>query len=284
MLPVLLLTGQDIEYGDVVVKISIIPYRMVAVLLLIFPVFAVASDVATEIEACIKKNAPASTAIQHIQLRSEGLMSEEDVLEATVYWKLNADGNSNLLAVFEQPIDISGSKLLFLEKKPEKEIYLYMPGLFKMRRITSSRISSSMYGMDFSYEDFQWLYNMLTISGYQQRPEVVIDGESMYVLAVVPADASSSKYEEVITFLDKQSCVVRKVEFYEAGGKLRKELSAVPASVKQVDGLKIPHAFLMRDIKDYSETELFVIAVQIDPAIPDSVFDPRLLKDFHGLE
>ena len=121
------------------------------------PVIAAASGIDKEIEVCIRKNAPQSTAIQRIRLSSMDDMFEEKILEATVYWKQLPDGNSDLLAVFDEPPDISGSRLLFLEKKPDKEIYLYMPALFKVRRITSSRISSSMYGMDFSYEDFQWL-------------------------------------------------------------------------------------------------------------------------------
>jgi hypothetical protein len=252
-------------------------------LLTICPINTAVSGINADIEACIKKNAPESTAIQNIQLRSEGPMLVEDILYATVYWKQFSDGNSSLIAVFEEPEDISGSKLLFLEKKPIKEIFLAMPG-FKVRRITSSRISSSMYGMDFSYEDFQWLYNMLSTANHEQRPDVTLNGEQMYVLAVVPVDAASSKYEEVVSYFEKKSCVIRKVEFYEQGQVLRKILSADPEAVKQVNGILVPHAFLMRDLKKDSETELTVTEMQVDPSIPDSVFDPIQLKGFRGIE
>ena len=243
-----------------------------------------AAGIDPAVESCIRKNAPQATTIQDIRLTSQGPMFEEKVLTARVYWKQLADGNSNLLAVFDEPEDISGSRLLFLEKKPENEIYLYMPALLKVRRITSGRISSSMYGMDFSYEDFQWLYNMLSTASSQQRPEGVLDGQPVYVLAVVPLETSGSRYEEVVSYFDKKSCVIRKVEFYGSDRKLTKVLTADPAAVKRVDGILVPHIFRMQDLKKDSETDLAVTRVDIDPPISDTVFDPAQLKESKGVD
>jgi hypothetical protein len=211
-------------------------------------------------------------------------MFEEKVLAAKVYTKHHPDGNSDVLAVFDEPEDISGSRILFLEKKPENEIYLYMPALFKVRRITSGRISSSMYGMDFSYEDFQWLYNMLSTARSEQRADAVLDGEPVYVLAIIPAEASASMYEEVVSYFDMKTCVIRKVEFYQKDRKLRKELLVDPHAVKRVGGILVPHLFRMRDLKRNSETELKVTRVEIDPPITDTLFDPLHLKESRGLE
>jgi len=265
-------------------KLSLAPGMVILTLLSLYPVITAASNIDAEVEACIRKNAPESTAIQHIRLRSEGPMFEEKILNATVYWKQLPDGNSDLLTVFKEPEEIRGSRLLFLEKRPDKEIYLYMPGFFKVRRITSGRISSSMYGMDFSYEDFQWLYNMLATATSEQRADALVNDEPVYVLAVVPAETSGSKYGEVVSYFEKKSCVIRKVEFFEEGQKLRKTLSADPEAVKQVNGILVPHVFKMRDLKKESETELTVIEVNVDPAIPDALFDPAQFKDARGID
>jgi outer membrane lipoprotein-sorting protein len=239
-----------------------------------------ASGINPEVEACIRKNAPNATTIEHIKLRSEGEMyNEEEFLTARIYWKHYPSGVSNLIATFEEPVDIYGSRVLFLEKKPQNEIYLYMPALSKVRRITSDRISSSMYGMDFSYEDFQWMYNMLSTAISEQRPDVVVNGEAMYVFAIIPREEKGSKYEMILSYFDKKSCVMRKVEFYEKVDELHKVLQVEPGAVKNVDGKLIPHKFLMRDVKNYSETELTVLSVKIDPPIPDSFFDPAQLKN-----
>lgn len=262
-----------------------ITIRAIALTLLFtYAINALAYNIDPLAEACIKKNAPKATVIEKIRLSSEGTMFDvEEVLSAKVYWKHSPDGTSNMLAVFDEPDDIYGSRLLFLEKKSGNEIYLYMPALSKVRRISSNRISSSMYGMDFSYEDFQFMYNMMATAVSEQRPDTVINGEPVYVFAIVPSKREGSKYETIYSYFDKKSCVVQKVEFFEPGGVLRKVLITEPGSIKAVDGILIPHKFLMQDIKEKSETELTVISVSVDPPIQDSFFDPAKLKEHRGI-
>lgn len=267
------------------VKSRTVIWSMFLILLLSHTVNAQSYNIDPEVEACIRKNAPKATAIEKIRLTSESLMfEEEEVLSAKIYWKHNdSEGTSNLLAIFDEPDDILGSRLLFLEKTAGNEIYLYMPALFKVRRITSDRISSSMYGMDFSYEDFQWMYNMLSTAISEQRSDAKINGESMHVFAVIPQEGKGSRYETILSYFDKKTCVIRKIEFYEQGNKLRKVLVTEPDQIKSVDGILIPHKLLMRDVKKESETELIVISISVDPPISESLFDPAQLKEHRGI-
>lgn len=41
--------------------------------------------------------------------------------------------------------------------------------------------------MDFTYEDLHWMYNLLSTTVTEKRLDAKIDGELMYVLAVLPA-------------------------------------------------------------------------------------------------
>jgi hypothetical protein len=267
------------------VKLTTSIRTMVITLLFAHASNALGFDIDPEIEACIRKNAPKATAIEKIRLTSEGLMyEEEETLSAKVYWKHSASGTSNILAVFDEPDDILGSRLLFLEKESGNEIYLYMPALFKVRRISSDRISSSMYGMDFSYEDFQFMYNMMTTAVSEQRPDVEINGKPMHVFAIAPGEGGGSMYETIYSYFDKESCVVRKVEFYEPGAKLRKVLVTDSDSIKRVNGILVPHKLQMSDLKKESTTELTVISVSVDPPIQDSLFDPAQLKEHRGID
>lgn len=241
-------------------------------------------EIDPEIEACIKKNAPKFSTIERVRLTSESLFNDEDdAFSAKIYWKHNSDGYSNMLAIFDEPDDILGSRLLFLEKDAGNEIYLYMPALFKVRRITSDKISSSMYGMDFSYEDLQWMYNILSTAVTEQRPDAMINGELMHVFVIVPKASRNSRYETIHSYFDKNTCVIRKVEFYEEGQKLRKVLLSDVDQIKKVDGILIPHKFVMRDLKEDSETVLKIISVSVDQPISDSLFDPELLKEHRGI-
>ncbi|MBG7609226.1 MAG: outer membrane lipoprotein-sorting protein [Anaerolineae bacterium] len=265
-------------------KIIIIIRTMALMLLLVQPINAQAYDIDPALDSCIRKNAPKSTTIERVKLTSENwLYEEEEVLSAKIYWKHNDEGTSNMLAIFDEPDDILGSRLLFLEKNAGNEMYLYMPALFKVRRITSERLSSSMYGMDFSYEDLQWMYNMLSTAVSEQLPDAMIDGEPMHVFAVIPKEGKGSLYETIYSYFDKKTCVIRKVEFYEPGQKLRKVLLAEVDQIKKVGDILIPHKFVMRDVKKESETVLNIISVSVDPPISESLFDPALLKEHRGI-
>jgi hypothetical protein len=125
---------------------------------------------------------------------------------------------------------------------------------------------------------------MLAMAGSEQRDDVTVDGKPMYVLAVVPAEGSNSKYQEVLAYFDKQSCIIRKVEFYAEEGTLDKVLSVDPDAIKTVQGVAVPHVFHMRDLKKNRETELTVTRVEIDPPIADAVFDPARIKESSGLD
>ena len=257
---------------------------MSTAIMLAISIDASAFNIDPKLDACIKKNAPKSTTIERVRLTSESWMyDEEEVLSAKIYWKHNSEEKSNMLAIFDEPDDILGSRLLFLEKNAGNEMYLYMPALFKVRRITSERLSSSMYGMDFSYEDLQWVYNMLSTAVSEQRPDAAIDGEAMHVFAVIPSESKGSRYETIYSYFDKKSCVLRQIEFYEPNHKLRKVLSTDATQIKKVDNILIPHKFVMRDVKKESETILTIISVLVDSTIDDSLFDPALLKEHRGI-
>lgn len=50
-----------------------------------------------------------------------------------------------------------------------------------------------------------------------------------------------------------------------------------------MNGKLVPHKFLMRDLKEDSETELTVLTVKVDLPIDDALFDPAKLKDHRGI-
>jgi len=259
--------------------------RAVVPLLFVFPMLqGTASSVDPEVEACIRKNTAKTTAIQKIELRSTDRIGSEKLLFADIYLKRFNDQSSGLIAYFREPEDLRGTRLLVIEKQPANEMYLYMPALFKIRRITSKRISSSMYGSDFSYEDLERLYGMLSSEAVEQKADALIEGEAAYVLVSRPSEDSGSKYESVVSYFDKKSCVIRKVEFFEPGARLRKVLWVNPDKVRPVGGIRVPHEYRMNDIRDKTETRMTVRDVRLDIPVADTIFDHTRLKDFRGLD
>lgn len=257
---------------------------LITLLLLVQAPQTQASAADTELEACILRNAAKTTVVQKIELRSTDHIGSEKILVADVYLKRFTDETSGLIAYFREPEDLWGTRLLVLEKNPANEMYLYMPALFKIRRITSKRISSSMYGSDFSYEDIERVYGLLSSQPAERIADTTIDGESMYTLRTTPSEDAASKYETVIAYFDKKNCVVRKVEFFEQGSRLRKVLWVDPDKVQPVQDIRLPREYLMTDLRDKTETRMTIKEVRLDVPIPDRIFDHTQLKDFRGID
>ena len=156
-------------------------------------------------------------------------------------------------------------------------MYMYIPGLFKVRKITSKRISSSILGTDFSYEDYERLHGVFTDLRAEQYPDEVLDGRPVYVINSYPE--GDSGYEKIMTYIDIETCVSLKTELFERGHKLRKALTIDPADIKKEGNIHVPFKLLMRDLRDKTETRLVVQEIKADVTLDDALFDPKQLKE-----
>jgi hypothetical protein len=250
--------------------------RILLPLLLIFSTRAAAVEIPAEIEACMKGNLPATTSVQSIELRARDRGNYEQVMHADVFWKRRSDQASSVMMHFSEPVDIRGARFLIKQQEPDNEMYIYMPGLLKVRRVTSRKISSSVMGTDFSYEDFERLHGVLTDLKLELLPDDVIDGRPVHVLMSHPEETSG--YVRIASYIDKESCVVLRTDLYESGDQLRKQLTVDPAAVKSVDGISYPSELLMKDLRDKTETRLLVRHIRTGVALDDGLFDENQLK------
>ena len=247
-----------------------------SLLLLMFSASAIAAEVPEIVRTCAEQNMPKSTAVQAIELTARDRSGYEQVLQANVYWKRDADNRSRLLMHFEEPADVRNARFLIIENEPQNDMYIYMPGLFKVRKITSKRISSSILGTDFSYEDYERLHGILTDLKAEQYPDDVLDGRPVYVINSYPGETSG--YDKIATYIDKQTCVTLKAELFERGHQLRKTLTIDPADIQPVGDIQVPRALVMRDVRDKTETRLVIQEIRTDEPLDDALFDPEQLK------
>jgi outer membrane lipoprotein-sorting protein len=248
-----------------------------SLLLLLYAASATAAEVPDIVKTCAAQNTPKSTAVQSIELTARDRSGYEQVLQADVFWKRgDADNRSRLLMHFEEPADVRNARFLIIENEPENDMYIYMPGLFKVRKITSKRISSSILGTDFSYEDYERLHGILLDLKAEQYPDEVLDGRPVYVINSYPGEASG--YDKISTYIDKQTCVTLKAELYERGHQLRKTLTIDPADIQPVGDIQVPRALVMRDVRDKTQTRLVIQEIRTDVPLDDTLFDPEQLK------
>ena len=245
-------------------------------LLLLMSTPAATVEIPAEIEACMKQNLPASTSVQAIELRARDRSHFEQVMHANVFWKRQDDKNSGVMMHFSEPVDIRGARFLIKQSQPGNEMYIYMPGLLKVRRVSSRKISSSVMGTDFSYEDFERLHGVLSDLKLEQSPDDIVSGRPVYVLTSYPDEDSG--YTRIASYIDKQTCVVLKTEFYEKGQQLRKQLTVEPSAIQKTGNIWYPAEMLMKDLRDKTETRLLVRRITTGEALDDSLFDEKQLK------
>lgn len=249
---------------------------LLALLLPLLSCTANAAEIPQVIRECLESNLPKTTAMQSIELRARDRSGYEQVLEADVYWKRFENDRARVLMYFSEPVDIRGARFLVIQNEPQNDMYIYMPGLFKVRKITSRKISNSIMGTDFSYEDFERLQGIVSDLKAEQFPDSTLSGRDVYVFNSYPSGESG--YEKIGTSIDKQSCIALKMELFEKGHKLRKELTIDPASISKEGNIHVPTDILMRDLRDKTETRLLVKNVSTGVELEDSLFDPEQLK------
>jgi len=221
--------------------------------------------------------------VRKIALRSTGRAGYGKILVADMHLERFPDETSRPLAYFSEPDDTIGTRLPVTEKPPGNEMYMYTPSLFKVRRINPQRISSSMYGSDFSRENIERFYGMLSSEQPLQVPDTVLDGEPMYVPETRPDEASGSRYSAVVAYFDRQDCVVRRVDFLESGERLRKQPVVDPGSMATPGSIKLPRDFVMAGMRNNTRTSPSIRHIEPDLPIDDATFDHGRLKEFRGI-
>ena len=107
----------------------------------------------------------------------------------------------------------------------------------------------------------------------ERLDDTEVSGKATNVIAQEPAPNRESGYTRVLSYVDKDTCVALKTEYYEAGEKLRKALLVDPATLKQVSGKWIAHDLEMTDVRDDTQSWINVKSVTIDEEISGRYFN-----------
>ncbi|MEM6728124.1 MAG: outer membrane lipoprotein-sorting protein [Pseudomonadota bacterium] len=132
------------------------------------------------------------------------------------------NGDRSLIQFFS-PGDVDGTALLSHAKvTAADDQWLYLPGLSRVKRISSANKSGPFVGSEFSFED-------LTISElgkfeYRYLETKTVDGMEMDIIECIPA-YNRSGYSRVLCHFDTRTNQPRKFEFYDRGGQRLKTLT-----------------------------------------------------------
>jgi hypothetical protein len=229
---------------------------------------APADMTATEIQTCVQRNFPDDSMVQTVKMVSVDRMGVERVLEAEMFWQKDPETKlSNVLMTFDNPPELRGAAVLVLEKKPQNDMFMFLPELGKSRRITSQMVQGNMMGTDFSYEDFQRLQGLLTSLDSKRLPDATVAERPAFVTESVPSDPSS-EYSMVRSFVDQETCVPLQVELFVKGSaEPAKRLTMNPKAFSKEKKGVFPREIAMQDLRTETSTTIVIEKLKISVPI-----------------
>ena len=243
--------------------------------LLLAPALAYAqapSGTLAEAQACASKNLPSRTLEMRATFTKVDRVGGERVSRAKVIGKKLGDGLQRAVLRFDRPVDVRGTAMLMIENaNGPSDFYVYSPDERRVRRI-QGKSSGGLFGTDFSYDDFENWRGFSKRSQAELLPEAVEVGRAVYVIAGTPPKDEASSYERIVTYVDRESCVVLRIDSYEPGPKLRKVLRADPASVDKTGDIAIAKSLELEDVLDGTRTRVVIDAIRLDVDLPDRLF------------
>ena len=256
---------------------------VILLLALAVPLAANAADLAAmsveDIKDCVEKSGPQHSSIQTAVLRSvDGDTVTES--EAKFYWQKFDDGLSRALIRFSAPPDLRGSALLVIEKPNAKDsdAFMYLPEFRSVRRITTGMMSGSMFGTDFTFEEFERLYGLAEAMKSKRLADAEIDGRPSFAIESAPENDEDSAYRRVVQYIEQERCVPLKTEFFGTAPDPVKVMFIDPTKLRQVGDAWIPDQVVMKDMEEGTNTTLIMQKTEVDVDIPERTFSERSLS------
>ena len=192
-----------------------------------------------------------------------------DVKEMVVYSK----GRDKSFVEFLSPARDRGTRYL----KLEDDMWMYLPSVEKVIRISGHMLRQSMMGSDFSYEDaMEKSRKFVDDYDCELIGTEMIDGTGCYVVDLEAVSRDVTYYRRKI-WVDKDRFIGLKEELYSKSGKLLK-VSTVK-EIGKFDGRFYPTHIVMEDkLRKGSRTEMMLVDLKLNVSIDDMIFSQRNLR------
>jgi len=181
---------------------------------------------------------------------------------------------------FKSPADISGTATLLVEHADrDDDLWVYLPALKKVRRLSASNKKDSFVGTDFTYGDMigyrvdEWTHRLLR--------EEAIDGVACWVVESVPkSDAvkSDTGYARRQTWVRKDNYAAAQIEVWDLGGQILKRMSFTELKSVGSGGKWTPMHMKAENLQTGHKTLIDVTQFEADKGLDDRFFTTRYLE------
>jgi hypothetical protein len=224
----------------------------------------------TEPQACSPLAFPETPRVWSTSFTTTTRGQPERSVRANIFTRHNERGRRVMVTRITHPEDLKGSRLFMLERDGDTEILLQTSEQERPKRITGTGTSLRVLGTDFSYEDFERLYGLNRPGEIRKLEDSRLGERPVRVLGITPAGGpDASAYAEIKAFVDRETCIPLRMEFYAHGGSLRKLLTIDPRELQRDGTHYVAHRIRMQDLRDGSATRLIVLRQQAAESFPE---------------
>jgi outer membrane lipoprotein-sorting protein len=195
--------------------------------------------------------------------------------EVSYYFKDYGD-TDKILMVFQSPRDVAGTGYLsfsYDDESKDEDMWLYLPAMRRVRRITGSGKGDSFMGTDFTYEDMG--SRSLARDTFSFQGEEAIDGEVCRVVEALPKD-KSDPYGRRVIWVRKDSNIIAAADYYDRQGKLLKTLRV--SDIRKIDGIWTARKMEMTNVQDKHSTLIEMSEIKFNIPLEDNLFDVTTLE------
>ena len=184
-------------------------------------------------------------------------------------------GDQKYFIYFYQPHDVRDMTfMVYKYTGKDDDRWLFMPALNMVRRIAANDKRSSFVGSDFTYEDISG--RDIEDDNHNMVKEEKIGDKDAYVIKSAPKDEKGADFSYKLSWIDKNSSLPLKEEYYDKRGELYKVFTA--EEIKDIQGFPVITRRTMKDMKTGHRTEVEFKKVEFNVGLEDDLFTERYLK------
>lgn len=194
--------------------------------------------------------------------------------ERVKVYKMHSYGRGQDEAAVEylEPARDKGTKML----KKASELWMWMPGVEKVQKISGHMLRQSMMGSDMSYEDLMQAAKWQNLYGGTILGEETLDGRTCWKIEL-KATSPDVSYPRRMMWVDQATYVPIKQELYALSGTLLKTWTMT--DVKAFGSRQFPTRMVIEDkLQQGSRTEIVFTDLKFAVPLVDEVFDVRWLE------
>lgn len=234
-----------------------------------------------DVMQCVGANVPVNLSLRRVSLTTEDRAGKSTTLQARIYAMREpagqpGQGRLRAMMQIDAPENLAGAAYLVRETDATSRdgMYVYLPSVGRVRRVTGSFSDGALLGTKFSYFEFKQLMNAFRDLTPRALGRDKVGERPAFVVEFTPLGGADTRYTSVRAWFDQQSCLPLRADFRQ-GNEVVKRISAPASAISQAGDNWYLDQIRIKVLADGSQTVLRVNNVSLDEPMSGYYFDPE---------